>query len=96
MRNRNLFVFILLTQLTTSSCKYEHQYPEDDKKTKKSPWERLKGRWQLSEYTENGISIVDSLNELYPANVSYGVTELHLSMDTIEIRMNGISSLKAH
>jgi hypothetical protein len=55
--------------LAFSQCKKEHRYPDDPKKSKKTPQERLTGSWQISEYTLNGTSIIDTLNKLHEYDI---------------------------
>ncbi len=59
------YITVLIILLAFSQCKKEHRYPDDPKKSKKTPQERLTGSWQISEYTLNGTSIIDTLNSLH-------------------------------
>lgn len=58
------FILPLLFLLAFSQCKKEHRYPDDPKKSRKTPNERLNGSWYIEEYTLDGISILDSMNNI--------------------------------
>jgi hypothetical protein len=45
------------------SCKKEYKYPEDPKKSRATPEQRLKGRWEIIEYTFQANSIYGKLNQ---------------------------------
>jgi hypothetical protein len=57
-------VFYIIIILNFFSCKKEYRYPDDPEKSKKTPNERLKGSWQIVDYTLNGAPIVDPLNKI--------------------------------
>jgi hypothetical protein len=57
-------VFYIITILSFFSCKKEYRYPDDPDKSKKSPNERLKGSWQIADYTLNDVPIVEPLNAI--------------------------------
>lgn len=61
MKAKNLFLIIVLL-LAILSCKKQHRYPEDPKRTFDSPKTRLVGIWNIYEYTLNGNSILDPAN----------------------------------
>jgi len=63
---KNVLLLACLITLFTSSCKkWQHQYPEDEVKTKLSPTERLVGKWwRLNKATLNGIDYTDSVYNL--------------------------------
>jgi len=58
------FIPLLLLLLAFSQCKKEHRYPDDPKKSRKTPNERLKGWWYIEEYTLDGVSIIDTMNKV--------------------------------
>jgi hypothetical protein len=58
------YITVLIILLAFSQCKKEHRYPDDPKKSRKTPNERLKGSWYIEEYTEDGVSVLDSMNKI--------------------------------
>jgi hypothetical protein len=57
-------LLISIVIFSTWSCKKQHRYPEDPKKSRKTPLERLHGSWKIEEYTFKGSSIVSQLDLL--------------------------------
>ncbi len=55
--------------LVFSYCKRQHKYPEDPRTTTKTPKKRLTGDWKITDYTLNGISILDTLNKISKSNI---------------------------
>lgn len=67
---KKLLTYALLFLLPLAACKKEYRYPEDPKKSRKSPNERLKGTWHITEYTLNGASVKDTLSKVVGADIS--------------------------
>ncbi|MBI2721553.1 MAG: hypothetical protein HYX39_05210 [Bacteroidetes bacterium] len=55
---------LLFLALTFSNCKKEKRFPEDPKKSRKTPQSRFSGKWIISAYTFNGNDIRFDLNKL--------------------------------
>lgn len=67
----------MVTTIGLLSCKKELKYPEDSKKTSRSPEERLEGKWNIIEYTFNGNSIYNKLNGAARGNFNLNNVVLH-------------------
>ena len=68
MKLKYYIIIIFFTLIGTTNCK--KKYPEDPKKTTKTPEKRLTGRWVISEYTLNANSIVDTLSSLCKSRIT--------------------------
>lgn len=72
------FLFILIACALFFGCKKEHRYEEDPKYSKATPQERLNGNWKITNYTFNGNSIFDALNQKAIGN-SYNLNNIWFS-----------------
>jgi hypothetical protein len=64
---KNLLFILLAILLTTASCKkWQHEFPEDGERTKKTPKERICDKWWvLSQVTLNGQDYTDSVYQQF-------------------------------
>ncbi len=68
--------------------KWQHQYPEDSGRTKKTPFERLAGKsgkwWTLQNATVNGVDYTDSVyQQLGVYKIYFGTEESNLANFTL-------------
>jgi hypothetical protein len=76
MKKQQLFILIFGIAIAFA-CKKQHRYPEDPKSTFDSPKTRLSGNWKLDDFTLNGTSIVNDLNNI--ANAPINIRDVTLN-----------------
>lgn len=69
MKKQQLFILIFGIAIAFA-CKKQHRYPEDPKSTFDPPKTRLSGNWKLDDFTLNGTSIVNDLNNIPNAPIN--------------------------
>lgn len=82
MLKSKFFKALLVTSvfLSLPCCKKELKYPEDPKKSNATPEERLDGKWNIIEYTFNGNSIYNKLNQAARGSFNLNTITLHFEV----------------